>query len=255
MLRLERYFFLLLLPWLLISCNNPRWVNQNTMQEDLAFTRLLESRDPEAMFQMGYFHFSRPGLVRYSNGKPVAPEDRNYGGALKWFERAAKTGHIGAMLQTALLYNQGMGVVAKNPSAALYWYQRAFDSGEREHSPYWLGDLHMRGEGGATQDFKKAFYYFNQSYGSYPLEKLLLRTENSVDEIPKDTRFCVYGAHGLRRVSLFYRCGWGVDMDVEKADRIISNCAKYLDNPWCKRDDKRDPPPCILPKVKEKFDD
>ncbi len=239
----------------LVSCHSARWSDRNTAEEDSAFQRRLQNRDPEAMYQMGFFYFAKPGLVRYSNGQPVRQEDRNYGGALTWFTRAAEAGHVEAMIQTANLYSQGMGRVPQDLSAAVYWYSRAFERGERNYSPFWLGEYHMRGVGGLRQDFTKAFYFFNNSYGPYPLESLLARTETSTDEIPIKTRFAIYGASALRRISLFYRCGWSVQVDVAKADRIISQCAAYLDNPWCQRDLQRGAPRCQVPSADEKLDD
>ncbi len=240
---------------LLVSCHSARWTNHNTPEQDAAFLRLLQSEDPEAMYQMGFFHFAKPGILYYPNGTPVAEEDKDYGGAIKWFKKAAGKGHIGAMIQAAALYRGGAGVVRRDPVEAVYWYKQAFQNGERNSSPFWLGDYYMRGEGGVSQDFQKALYYFNHSYGSYSLEKLLSRNELSTEVIPIDSKFAIYGASALRIISLFYRCGWGVSVETEKADKIIQQCAKYLDNPWCKRDAKRGPPACKLPSNNETLDD
>lgn len=240
----------------LAACHSARWENHNTPEEDLAFRRLLQSGDPEAMYQMGFYHFAKPGVVRYPNGQVVDEEDNNYGGAIKWFKRAAEAGHVGAMIQTANIYSQGMGRVPRDLPQAAYWYSRAFEKGERDYSPYWLGEYHMRGEAGLTQDFSSALYYFNQAYGSYPLEKLLARTDASTDQIPTSTRFAIYGTNALRRISLFYRCGWGVPIDEVKAYRILSQCAKYLEgSAWCRRDAEQSNTPCVVPGERESAGD
>ena len=83
----------------------------------------------------------------------------------------------------------------------------------------------MCGEGGVPQEFQKALYYFNRSYGSYPFEKLLARSKDSTEEIPKNTRFAIYGGR-YEKVTLLWRLEYlghdiaqGVLLEVQELDR------------------------------------
>jgi len=222
-------------------------------QEALVFKQKLASGDAEAMFQMGMQNWGRPGYGYYPDGSLVPDEDSAYRGAAKWFRRAAERGHTGAMIQLAHLYNSGQGV-PRDMRLSRDWFQRAFNAGERDHSPYWLGDDYLRGEGGVQQDYTQALHYLILATGPYPFEKLLARQPHDREPLPVGTSGAVFGDNAMRKISLIYRCGWGVPVDLEKANIILRQCVSLYKSRWCEKDLNRQVP-CEIPAKGERLDD
>ena len=77
------------------------------------------SSDGEKEFNLG---------EKYYHGTGV---EKNYETAAEWYQKAAETGHVKAMVALGNLYSQGLGVI-KNNEETIKWYQKAADVGYSE---------------------------------------------------------------------------------------------------------------------------
>lgn len=120
-----------------------------TKEEVKRIEGLAESGNVKAMFNMGvYFEHGQGGL-------PV-----NNAQAMKWYERAAMKGDLGAQYNLGLMHANGRGT-PKNPKEAIYWFRKAADAGDAG-AQYNMGVMYDQGFAGdrgrleATHWFKEA---------------------------------------------------------------------------------------------------
>jgi TPR repeat protein len=85
--------------------------------------------------------------------------------AMGLWSRAFELGRIDAGLRIAKLYKQGDGL-PKDPSLALYWYEKAAQKGNQEAQAN-AGDMYYRGTG-TNKDEVKALEYFQHCAISIP---------------------------------------------------------------------------------------
>ncbi|MFT3741514.1 MAG: hypothetical protein QM752_02390 [Gammaproteobacteria bacterium] len=82
-----------------------------------AFEKALETQEhnPEAQYYLG---------LCYYYGYPEF-KDSDFKQAIEYFVKAAKAGHVEAMINLAVCYARGEGIKQADPSAAKQWYQQA----------------------------------------------------------------------------------------------------------------------------------
>lgn len=136
--------------------------------------------------------------ITYSRGNPCVKQD--YYEAAKWLTKAAKQGEPEALSNLAILYANGLGVQKDTSKALKLWVQSAnknyapaqtqlgllYFLGNIVKKDYaqaesWLlkalwngviivlpllGEIYTTGGHGITQDYKKAYFYYNQAYNS-----------------------------------------------------------------------------------------
>lgn len=79
----------------------------------------------------------------YANGLGV---ERNEAEAVAWYERAAGRGHTGAQVNLAILYDDGIGILAPDPRRAAALFRQAADAGSPEAQNS-LGRMYKAGRG------------------------------------------------------------------------------------------------------------
>jgi TPR repeat protein len=91
--------------------------------------KIAEKGDAEAQYQLGmrYYNGTEAGFVAYSKdgGYAVAP---NYAEAVKWFEKAAKQGHIAAQYEFGACYLHYRGV-KRDVDKAIEWLTKSAEKG------------------------------------------------------------------------------------------------------------------------------
>lgn len=75
----------------------------------------------------------------------AAFQANNFTEAFNWIKQAAEKGHIKAMNNTGVLYDNGQGV-AQNHAEALKWYKKAAEKGYAD-AMYNVGVFYEKGEG------------------------------------------------------------------------------------------------------------
>ena len=84
--------------------------------------------------------------------------EQSYSEAVKWFDLAAKKGHLGAELNLGFLYKNGRGVLQDFTIAAA-WFEKAARKGNPQ-AQYQLGTFYKIGEG-VKHDMKQAYAWYN----------------------------------------------------------------------------------------------
>ena len=115
------------------------------------FEKLLNAAiagDSKAQFRIGRMHF---------HGKGV---NKNYGAAIKWFEKAAMGGHNLAQYSMGMMYYDGNGV-EKDYKEAIKWFEKAAHLGNGS-AQYNMGMMYIKGEG-VKQNFEEAFKWIKKS--------------------------------------------------------------------------------------------
>ncbi|CCQ74074.1 tetratricopeptide repeat protein [Magnetospira sp. QH-2] len=121
-------------------------------------------------------------VYRTGDGVTAQPE-----AALKWYEEAARQGHLDAQYQLGHLYETGSGV-NQDYNRAAEWYRLAAQLGRHREAEFRMGQLHFNGKG-VAHDFNKARQWYRKAADrGHPVAQFLL------------------GA--------MYEEGWGIDEDL-----------------------------------------
>lgn len=99
------------------SCTNA--VFDGTPKSSRKFSHLIQKAkqgDQHAQFQLG---------IAYESGMGV---EQNYAEAVRWYRRAADSGHSGAQNNLGSMYGRGLGV-SQSDTEAMKWYLRAAAEG------------------------------------------------------------------------------------------------------------------------------
>ena len=110
------------------------------------FQRAAEMGYAEAQYALGREYIDHI--------QEIMPRDAAMAEGVKWFEKAAKQGHIGAQLELAKLYATGKGV-KEDEAKAFKIYKKAADAGSAE-AMYKLTRYYNLGRGGVKKDKDKA---------------------------------------------------------------------------------------------------
>lgn len=135
-----------------------------------------------------------------------------------------------AMNALAVAYITGAGVAADTVKA-VYWFQRAMDSGNAV-ACYNLGMAYKYGMGGLHQDFKKAYKCFlvgaglNSTACHYALGFMLYKGLGGQQSYTEAVSHFQIGAqrmhpHSLYMLGLCYRNGFGVERDEAKGNSYL----------------------------------
>ncbi len=135
----------------------------------------------------------------YRLGKGVA---RNPKAAVTWYEKAAREGHRGAQYMLGRMYDEGDGV-PQDYLLAAKWYTLAANLGAHNGAQYRLGQLHFNGRG-VAHDYDKAirFYHKAAERGHAGAQYLLGK---------------------------MYRDGWGVRKDLIESYKWLALAARQND--------------------------
>jgi TPR repeat protein len=93
--------------------------------------------------------------VMYENGESVLKNDKT---AVKWYTKAAEQGGVIAQRKLGWMYNNGTGVL-ENDKTAVKWYTKAAKQGDG-YAQWILGGMYLNGEGVLT-DTKRAYMWYN----------------------------------------------------------------------------------------------
>lgn len=122
--------------------------NIKDYNQSIDWCRKIEDTSKLAMCLLGRY---------YQYGIAVEKDEAK---ALEWYTKAARKGHVSAMINLAIIYRDGLGV-DKNMEKAKYWLERA----EYQKSAWAmneLGNMYLRGEG-VDQNDKKAVKYYKEA--------------------------------------------------------------------------------------------
>jgi TPR repeat protein len=157
-------------------------VHAESFETSIDYTMLklaTEHNDPSAQYLVGR---------NYLKGKSV---EKNIKEAIKWFEMAAKQGHIRSQYQLGKIYLYGEGIKA-NRKKAYYYLSKAAEQDHLE-SQYELGNYYLQGNPNRRQ-YEKAVHWFrraaNQDHvrSTYMLGKLMYEGKGTKRNIQKAKR-------------------------------------------------------------------
>lgn len=103
---------------------------------------------------------AKVALARLLIYDKVAPLEHEQS-AMKLFDEAFADGNVNAKLLYAKMYDDGVGVVEKNPAEAVYWYTQAAEQGSVEAQAH-LGCIYMYGKN-SFPVFDKAVYWLEKA--------------------------------------------------------------------------------------------
>jgi len=114
--------------------------------------------EPQSSF---VFKFERSSDPQYQYNVAVDAYDAaDYRAAAKIFMELAKSGHVNAQYQIAVMFDSGIGVEEDHAQAAI-WYQKAATKGHNE-AQYNLAIAYATGEG-IHSNMRKAIYWMKKS--------------------------------------------------------------------------------------------
>ncbi len=112
--------------------------------------------------------------ILYENG--IGGVARNQALAARWFLRAARRGYGGAQFRAGLYYEKGTGV-ERDQRKALFYYNNAAGQGNAL-ALYSLGQIHLDGTGVGGVDVRRALVYFLRAeQAGLPSAELQARTQ------------------------------------------------------------------------------
>ncbi len=119
------------------------------------------------------------GLVFYEAGE----YEPDYAEALKYFQRAVKSGHPKARMMLGIMYLEGQGVPT-NYAEALELFSQSAEAGDPE-AQFWLGTLYRTGRG-TERDSLKAVALFEEAalQGFAPAQAALAAIYEAGQEAP-----------------------------------------------------------------------
>lgn len=194
-------------------------------------TRLAESGNPDAQFELGWRHLGGEGVAKdekkaatwfqksadqhnlpamnalgtlFEEGVGVAKDEKK---AFEWYEKAAKYGFPLAQQNLAECYEAGKGV-EKNPVEALKWLERAAHQDYAPSQAAYAWKLE-RGEGVTKNTKEAAGWYLKAAQGG------LIRA--------------------MTHMAYLYYTGTGVPLDYRRAEAWYRRAAKSED-PWARND-------------------
>ncbi|GBC04102.1 hypothetical protein RclHR1_05510003 [Rhizophagus clarus] len=184
----------------------------NNAKEDLAFQKVTESGDANAIFNL---------VICYENGEGTEKDLKK---AFYWYQKAAESGHLNAMNSLAIFYVNGEGT-EKDLEKAFHWYRKAAESGDTEARNI-LAFFYENGEG-TEKDLEKTIHWYQKAAESGHLNAMFNLTiceneKGTEKDLKKAIHWYQKAAESGHLNSMFnlaicYKNGEGTEKNLEKA--------------------------------------